>query len=151
MDKNEDLIKACQKCIEAANNPFNTLLGILSLLTVVNALKKKDITKCKGCNCTIGDIVKNGRLGCPECYTSHYLSIEHILKRCHDGATQHVGKVPKRVSSQNPKEEKLAGIRDYIKSLEQKMKNAVEVENYEVAGVLKTKIQELQQQLNDSI
>jgi protein-arginine kinase activator protein McsA len=38
-------------------------------------------------------------------------------------------------------------IKDQIKILQDKMKKAIKVENYEVAGVLKLKIQELQQQL----
>lgn len=39
--------------------------------------------------------------------------------------------------------EKQALIKDKIKNLEAKMKKAISVENYEIAGVLKTKIQEL--------
>lgn len=67
-------------------------------------------------------------------YKYYHYSVDCILKK-------HIGKL----SNIKQKEIKIQ-----IKSFEDKMAKAIEIENYEVAGVLKLKIQELQQQLNNN-
>lgn len=141
----------CEKCAAnynpgEAEKPDNLILNILSLLSDV--VTKKQITqqliaKCPGCGTTPRDISQTGRFGCVKCYDYYQSSVDHILKKCQNGATKHVGKVPKRIIEK----EITISIQDQIKSLENKMAKAVKLENYEVAGVLKKKIQELQQNL----
>jgi len=134
------------------------LLGLLSLLMLGTVASKKreaarSSTKCPGCGTTPEDIAKTGKFGCVKCYEHYHASIEHILQKCQNGATKHIGKVPKRFPEEQEKrrlvEEAALNIRDQIKNLEDKMAKAVKVENYEVAGVLKLKIQELREQLQN--
>ena len=145
----------CEKCaanykgepIEPEIKSESSILNLISLL-LAGVVSKKQMseqsnTKCPGCGTTPKDIAQTGRFGCVKCYDYYQSSVEHILKKCQNGATKHVGKVPKRVVE----EEITISIQDKIKSLENKMARAIKIENYEVAGVLKTKIKELQQQL----
>lgn len=105
---------------------------------------------CPGCGITPDEIKQTGRLGCPKCYEFYSGSLEKIIQKCHDGATQHVGKKPKNFKEEYhlSSAKTTNDIQDQIKSLQSKLNNAVKLENYEVAGVLKKKIEALKQSLN---
>lgn len=158
----------CEKCAEQyLNNPnfpeaekklpappsVGGFLGFLALLMLGSlAAKKRAASKqaqagCPGCGITPDDIVKTGRFGCPKCYDYYRGSIEALLVKYQDGATRHVGKKPGGFDAVQEKRrleaEAALSVTDQIKALEAKMANAIKIENYEVAGVLKKKIQEL--------
>lgn len=163
----------CEKCaakytggpIELEPKPENpssiSLVGLAYLLLTLGiaAVQKRatktesQTTKCPGCGTTPDDIYKNGKFGCAKCYDYYQASIEHILKKCQNGETKHIGKIPKNFPQEQEKrrleKEVTQDINDQIKSLENKMAKAIKVENYEVAGVLKLKIQKLRQQIQD--
>lgn len=105
---------------------------------------------CTNCGITLQEISKTGRLGCPHCYEHFGQILANVLQQAH-GSLRHVGKVPKNFHAQaeekRRQQEEAASIEDQIRLLRLKMAKAVEVENYEVAGVLKQKIEELQKQL----
>ena len=109
---------------------------------------KKTINKtCPKCSHTLSDIKKEAKLGCPMCYEIFSEPLEQILKNCHDGESSHKGKQPKNAKSEKLSIEIIEDLKSQISNYEKKMKNAVEVENYEVAGILKNKIQELKDKL----
>lgn len=121
---------------------------------ILNA--KKIVNKtCPKCNHTLSDIKKEAKLGCPMCYEIFSEPLEQILKNCHDGESSHKGKQPKNAKSEKLSIEDLPpdpieiieDLKSQISNYEKKMKNAIEVENYEVAGILKNKIQELKDKL----
>ncbi len=91
---------------------------------------------CPKCGLTSKDFSKEGKLGCAFCYEYFYTKLLDIVESCHDGANQHYGKIPKNYEYQK-------NIEEQILNFEQKMKNAISVENYEIAGILKQKIEEL--------
>lgn len=105
---------------------------------------------CPNCKSTNKDIYENSRFGCPECYEYYSDVVQVLLMKCQD-KNKHFGKVPSKFAEQQEKrqlkKELSLNIKDQIANLKNKMKNAIDVENYEVAGVLKIKIDELQQQL----
>lgn len=125
------------------------ILGLLSLLFAAAASKNKvqESSACPSCGSTPQDIAKKGRIGCPVCYQHYQDSIQAILAKCHEGKKQHVGKIPMNAVKYNEKcrleKEAALDIEAQIKMLEQKIAEAVKVENYEVAGVLKKKIDAL--------
>jgi protein arginine kinase activator len=105
--------------------------------------KPVPIVPAERCSCgaTFQDIVKTGRIGCDACYDTFKQELKKIVLKCQQ-ADKHQGKIPKNKSLNS-------SIQEQIQALKIKMARAVEVENYEVAGVLKNKIIELQQQLNN--
>ena len=148
---------------EIPDSPLvNGLIGLLSLLTKtladVNEQKEEKTkcpgcgtTKCPGCGTTPEDIMDTAKFGCSQCYDYYSSSIDHVLERCQEGSKKHVGKIPKKFSEQEEKrrikKDATLDIKAQIKNLETKMANAVKVENYEVAQVLKFKIEVLKQKL----
>jgi protein-arginine kinase activator protein McsA len=97
-------------------------------------------------------MAKTRRFGCASCYEYYEKTFDEyyeetfdkIIKRCQNGATKHVGKSPKNLPHR--KEAELFAAEDLdgkIKMLRSKMEKAIELENYEVAGVLKKRIEEL--------
>lgn len=154
----------CEKCAnQYSGNSINPeikflstlkdLIGFLTLSllmskTISSQKQPKLITsQCPNCGVTPEYISKNGRFGCAKCYEYYQSSVEHLLKKCQEGATEHIGKVPKSFIKKQENKESLLEISDQIINLEHKMQKAIMLENYEIAGVLKQKIQELRQQI----
>lgn len=159
-----DQIHLCTYCAEKYLNdflypkpqlelpPVVDIFDFLSLLAAKGLIKNiKPVMQtttqigCPGCGITPQEIKETGKLGCPKCYEFYSASLDKIIKKCHDGATQHVGKKP----NSSKQECHLSSVKttndiqEQIKNLQTKLNNAVKLENYEVAGVLKKKIDDL--------
>lgn len=110
--------------------------------------KIRSVPPCPNCGMTSAEIVKTGRFGCPTCYTHYQTAVHNVVLRC-QADVKHVGKVPKRWAAEREQrrleEEAALDVAEKIRNLKGKMAKAVEVENYEVAAILKKKIEELQQ------
>ena len=107
---------------------------------------KKIEKACPKCGLTSKDLSKEGKLGCAFCYEYFSTTLLKILESCHDGANQHHGKTPKNHKKEKIEYQKIIlqkNIEEQISNFEQKMKNAISVENYEIAGILKQKIENL--------
>lgn len=138
----------CQKCFL---NQYKSKVHdeVISFINCLLSERKKLLEKkCKNCGFTLEDIGKLARLGCPDCYDSFKEELKPIIHRCQSGATHHVGKRPKNYEQIIEAKEAKLDIEEQIRLLRLKMAKAVEVENYEVAGVLKKKIEELQTRIN---
>ncbi len=92
---------------------------------------------CDECGTTIRDFQAKGQLGCPHCYHSLRRVIMPLIQRAHEGADQHVGKVPVRADEQVRKQTDLLRLR-------RELKDAVDQENYELAARLRDEIQSLE-------
>lgn len=140
------------------DNKLQEILSVIKKLlndkfeNTLNIPNDLDNLFCPKCKSTHKDIYKNSKLGCPECYEYYSSIVQILLMKCQD-ENKHVGKIPSKFIEQQEKiqlEKELSlDIKDQIANLKNKMKNAIDVENYEIAGVLKIKIEELQQQLPD--
>lgn len=84
--------------------------------------------RCPGCNTSLVEIRKSGRVGCPACYTAFREHLEPLLQRVH-GATRHV-------SGGNGH-----GARDELRRLEAALRRAVAEEDYERAARLRDRIE----------
>lgn len=91
---------------------------------------------CPNCHTTSSWFRQKGRLGCPQCYSAFRDEIVPMLKKLH-GRTVHTGLVPAgNVCTQNETCE--------LKRLQDELKEAVGLENYELAAVLRDKIKRLE-------
>lgn len=128
---------------------FLSLMQAILSQPLIAPAPKTSHPPCPKCGTTIEDVVNTGKFGCSGCYSHFESGATSIIARCQMGANQHVGKVPKKWAEEQQKrrEEQEAALdkQERIKNLRLKMAKAIEVENYEVAGVLKKKIEELQQ------
>ena len=91
---------------------------------------------CPNCHTTLSDIQKRGHLGCSECYSVFFDYIKKPIREIH-GFTKHVGKVPKKFT---PNPEKA----DILSDLKRKLEDAVAIQNFEEAAVIRDKIKEFE-------
>jgi len=137
----------CQNCFlnQYKSKIYDEVISFINcLITEKERLLSK---KCK-CGWGLEDIAKSGRLGCPECYDTFKEELRPMIHRCQNGATHHVGKRPSNYEQLIEAKQQKLNVEEQIQTLRLKMAKAVEVENYEVAGVLKKKIEELQVKIN---
>lgn len=95
--------------------------------------------KCKKCGFTYDDFKNTGKLGCDECYKTFKTELLSVLKNI-QGSTKHNGKIPKKFSLKLHESE--------IENLKIKLKNAIEIEEYEEAARIRDEIKKLKGENN---
>ncbi len=103
----------------------------------------KAVSVCPTCGMRFSDFLKQGRLGCTQCYSTFSSSLEPTIKRIH-GNIRHNGKFPDGRHEKLEKESKL-------NSLREKLKTAIEAQEYEDAAKYRDEIRELEKQDNTNI
>jgi len=151
-DLNENAVTDTHLCEECGINYSKNILHVKlpsitpssldSLINLIDNITNLDVSvvhrKCT-CGSTYKNIVEKSRFGCAKCYTTfRELAIE-LFGRCQDGL-KHTGKVPSTweddILNETTKEK--------IRKLKEKIRKAVEIENYEVAAELKKMIEDLE-------
>lgn len=130
----------CQVCAQAKTNELNKHLNISgflgSLADMVGSLpSERGLLRCPSCGLSYEDFKKTGRLGCGKCYETFRRFLLPLLKKIHS-ATTHTGKAPvsldKKVSGQLK-----------VAELHQRLRRAIQLEEYEEAAKLRDQIKEL--------
>lgn len=96
---------------------------------------------CPVCGMTANQFRKQGRVGCKECYHHFAKDMESLLRRIH-GSNVHNGKIPAKG------QERLQAKRS-LEELKEKMRIAVENEDFEQAVILRDKIKEMEKEKGD--
>ncbi len=130
----------CQQCAEEegitikSNIPISQLLEdfILQTSEEVDDESGPDLT-CEVCGMTFDEFREKGLLGCPNDYEAFSTMLVPILTRAHDGATQHMGKIPSRAGSDERKQNEILQLRA-------RLKQAISDEQYEQAAALRDEI-----------
>ena len=92
-----------------------------------------DAESCEYCGTRQRDFRRNGRLGCPQCYSRFGEQLRELLRRIH-GSPQHLGKVYVSAGvNGDDMEARLATLR-------RRLERAVEVEDFESAAELRDEI-----------
>lgn len=102
-----------------------------------------DSLRCKGCGSSFEDIAQSGKVGCAECYNTFYDRLIESIQRIH-GNTKHCGKSP-NVMAQSDCTALTPNPQNELEDLKQQMKEAIEVQNFEQAAVLRDKIKKLEE------
>ena len=120
--------------VEGAINqtPINDLLSHFikqhtGEVTVTEALS------CDHCGMTFADFREDSLLGCPKCYDAFEELLLPLIERAHEGATRHLGKVPKRSGNAQRREVDLLRMRKALT-------DAVVTEDFEEAVRLRDQI-----------
>jgi len=131
----------CSEC--AVTHSFHTPHG-LSMGTLFGGLFTQPFLKeteqgkaCPLCGMTFREIVQNGQVGCPECYTTFYERLQPSVQRVH-GKTTHVGKVPSGGSQQVRKQRE-------IEALKAELNAAVSEQEFERCAELRDRIKHLEE------
>lgn len=99
--------------------------------------------RCQKCGSSFHDIVRDGRVGCADCYRTFYDRLKPSLQRIH-GKVTHNGKV-KQHSAQQAKPAVLDEV-DTLAQYRQEMQEAIQVQDFERAAELRDKIKQLEQE-----
>ena len=87
--------------------------------------------ECPICGSSWGSFKTSGKMGCPHDYVHFEGKLVGLVKRAHEGASQHAGKVPAKMRHS-------AGTRDVTASrLRRELQLAVDAEKYEEAARLR--------------
>ena len=109
------------------------LFGGLFGQTAVPSAKQS----CPGCGATLDDFRKDGKTGCPTCYTTFSAALGETIRSIH-GNVKHVGRAPARYRQNREKQ-------DTLQSLKADMKQAIADENFELAAKLRDEIRSLEE------
>jgi protein arginine kinase activator len=135
----------CEQCaqekgIETGSATLKTTLG-----TFLSALGKEatlpvpaDGLRCDSCGATLKDVRDSGRLGCAQCYQLFEHHLRDLLRRLH-GSSQHAGEryvAPGGADTTDPT--------GHLLDLRDKLRRAVENENFELAAELRDRIRVLE-------
>jgi protein arginine kinase activator len=105
--------------------------------TASSTVKSTSDPECPSCGTTFSAFRKHGLLGCPDCYATFEDRLTPLLKRAHEGADQHTGRVPARAGSSEQK-------RAALLQLRRELTEALNVEAYERAAGLRDQIAKLE-------
>ena len=88
--------------------------------------------RCDFCGSSLEDISNTGKVGCSKCYDVFFDQLMPSIKRIH-GNTKHAGKYASAVGQENI-------IKNEIQALNEKMKVAINEQNFEEAARIRDKI-----------
>ncbi|MEE1002609.1 MAG: UvrB/UvrC motif-containing protein [Acutalibacteraceae bacterium] len=101
--------------------------------------------RCRTCNTSFEEIINNGKMGCPDCYTEFREEILPTLIKIH-GKTEHKGISPENSGSAETNAENTQV--DEITKLENELKTAIENEEFEKAAELRDILKEKRGEIN---
>jgi len=131
----------CEECAASegitikADVPISQLLEDFILQTAAGT-ELSELT-CEVCGLSFANFRHQGVLGCPHDYDAFESALVPLLQRAHEGATQHIGKVPRRAGTDQKKQNSILRLRA-------ELKNAVAAEDYERAASLRDRIKEME-------
>jgi protein arginine kinase activator len=133
----------CEQCAAAQGVETTVATPKHPLGTFLEAVQKQSMPasteagKCPFCGLTMKDFRDTGRMGCSSCYTTFEGSMRELLRRVH-GGPRHIGR-----SYHAPKEEILAKA-GTLGELREKLRRAIEQEQFEAAAELRDRIRVLE-------
>ncbi|MFQ5462097.1 MAG: UvrB/UvrC motif-containing protein [Phycisphaerae bacterium] len=131
----------CERCAEKEGiivKQHATTHAILQeFLKAKTVLGGGESISCDRCGMSFREFQSTGQLGCPHDYEVFRPLLATLIERAHNGATQHIGKMPARVGEALRQKTGLARLRKDLRL-------AVEAEDYERAARLRDEIRILE-------
>ncbi len=122
---------------------FSDFFGGL-LNDVTSSRKLGDVKRCEKCGSSFNDIVREGRVGCAQCYETFYDRLKPSLQRIH-GKANHSGKIS-RSTLEKPAEKTPE---EKIEALQLQMDEAVSKQDFEQAAKIRDEIKTLKGEINN--
>ena len=138
----------CEQCAQEQGVGVKSYIPLNELLSNLLAVGPKEEESSKGeadelvcphCGWTLEKFRENAVLGCPYDYEVFEPRLLPLIKKAHDGATAHCGKIPKRMPQDSKRQIEIA-------QLQRQLDEALRCENYEQAAKLRDKLTESKQQ-----
>jgi len=113
--------------------PKHPLAGLLQAAQQQAQTVQGDAVRCTFCSATLRDFRASGRLGCAHCYGAFESSLRELLRRVH-GNSRHAGR------RYEPPRPELLQRDSTLGELRDKLRRAVESEQFELAADLRDRI-----------
>ena len=125
------------------HTPINELLT--NFVMAHSGLQKELGVTCEHCGITWAEFRQHGLFGCEHDYDVFDKDLSPLLKRAHEDATHHTGKIPARAggapgAAPKPKKKMLD-----LTKLRKELQRAVELEDYERAAKLRDQIRQAEE------
>jgi protein arginine kinase activator len=144
------LCESCAREIGLNSKLSNFSLSIPEMLSFLNVDEVDEYATgnvCKTCGLSFLDYSREGKLGCPDCYTYLGESLKSVIAGYH-GATTHAGKHPANPAagegSMVTNAVRMIAAKKSKEELKIMLSRAVFEERYEEAALLRDKIRELE-------
>jgi protein-arginine kinase activator protein McsA len=99
--------------------------------------------RCPNCNTTWDRLKQDGRAGCGTCYSAFRTQLIDVMVRVQRGES-HVGKTPREAQKRRRRAENIRARREHqLELLNNRLKEAVAAEKYEIAAKLRDKIKDV--------
>lgn len=132
---------AAEKGIEtgagAVKFPLSDFLASMGKGPMAQGTTEGSDEACEFCRATLKDFHDTGRLGCPRCYDTFETQLRDLLRRLH-GSSHHVGEVYLAAESGDVDEKQ-----QQTSDLRNRLRQAVETENFELAAELRDRLRSL--------
>lgn len=124
----------------AAGNVKHLLSAIMSAITgsveeASPAAAPEEDVVCERCGTTLSQFTKSGKLGCPCCYTAFRKQLTPMLQQIH-GRVQHAGRKPLDTEAAQQR-------RSVYERLSRQLEQAVAMEDFESAAMLRDQLRQL--------
>ncbi|MGQ0538885.1 MAG: UvrB/UvrC motif-containing protein [Gemmatimonadaceae bacterium] len=145
MEKSEmTLLHLCEKCaaergieMTVTASASKHLVGeVLQSVHLQVSTAQGESLRCAFCSMTLKDFRSTGRLGCARCYDTFEVSLRELLKRVH-GNGRHVGRTYAAPAPVAGRDATLSELRD-------RLRRAVDNEEFEAAASLRDQIKGLE-------
>ncbi len=136
----------CEYCAQQEGVAIKGQLSVNELLSNLLATQPSDdelfgtsehAPACPNCGFTLDQFAREALLGCPCDYETFEKTLLPLIEKAHDGHTTHCGKVPTKTSYDTKKQIELMTLR-------QRLEQAVQNENYELAAQLRDRINQME-------
>jgi len=137
-------IHICQACANKKAQEIKSQFSISDLisgLTNLNSMSKKDILVCKICGLSYEEFKKIGKFGCGDCYAAFNEEVKYLLRKIH-GSSQYKGKFPKMKMSAD------FSLPSRLKELRKYLDRAISLEEYEEAARIRDEIRVIELEIN---
>ena len=142
------LCEQCARDVGLNTKISNFTLTLPEMLTFLNVDEVNEFDgkkRCGTCGCDFIEYKRNGKLGCPDCYTQLADQLEPVMAGYH-GEAKHCGKFP--AFNDGEKHDYIHPERTEcepgtIRKLQAELDDAVREERYEEAAVLRDRIKEM--------
>jgi len=131
----------CEQCAQGQGIGAKSYIPINELLSNLLAVGPKEelagfgdtALACPHCGYTLEKFREKAVLGCPYDYEVFEKVLLPLVKKAHDGATAHCGKIPARIPNDSKRQMEIA-------RLQRQLDDAVRNEDYELAAKLRDKL-----------
>jgi protein arginine kinase activator len=154
INDNVSELHICEHCAKEKGASMQQHFGIADLLSGLVDIPADMVSrkshigiKCPGCGMSYDNFKKMGRFGCARCYGAFRRALYPLFKKIH-GTSSHIGKVPdKQIPvklGKKDKADKACAVKDKLKDLKARLLDAIKMEEFEQAAVLRDEIKALE-------